>query len=177
MRYGHLAVIPHSSHRLAQVLPFHHDSEAESLVIQSLGKHLHNVPRQPLLQLQAGGAIADHAGDFADAEDTPFRAGNVGEVIPAEERQDMMLAHRIVVAAVEHNIRHALLIGECGDLRLLRRIVASEYLFPHPHNAVGSTDQALAVGVFADGADERFQRTDNIFCVWSDSFHFGCDLM
>ena len=88
-----------------------------------------------------------------------------------------MLAHRIVVAAVEHNIRQALLIGECGDLRLLRRIVASEYLFPHPHNAVGRADQSLAVGVFADGADERFQRTDNIFCVWSDSFHFGCDLM
>lgn len=98
-----------------------------------------------------------------------------------------MLAHRIEIATIKNEVGKLILILESGNLRLLGGIVATEYLSPHSDDAVGRSFQALTVGVFADIAKQEPQSflclilgdylTSRIFCVWSDSFHFGCDLM
>ena len=46
------------------MLPSHYDSESESIIIQSLRKHLHDVTSEPFLKLQSGSAVADHTSDL-----------------------------------------------------------------------------------------------------------------
>ena len=70
---------------------------------------------QPLLDLRAAGEQLDHPGELGQPED-PL-AGQVPDVRDADERQQVVLAHRLHRdGAGEHQLVVALVVGERGEL-------------------------------------------------------------
>ena len=106
----------------------------------------------------------------------------------------MMLAHGVVLSAIYDHLLFAVRVAEGRDGGFAFRAVATEYLLPHAHDAVGRFLQSFAFRVFAYGQEQgthgiahlcfrdavlQFQwgvfllchRTFSILWVWSESFH------
>ena len=123
------------------------------LVAEGFGEHLHDVVYQPLLHLQAGGAVVHCACYLRESENAALRIGQVGEPVFAEEGAAVVLADRVEGAGVHDHVvvdDSVLPVGEGGYLRLLCGVVAAEYLPEHPEHTVGGVPESGPVGVFAD---------------------------
>ena len=108
---------------------------------------------EPLLHLEPAGEDVHDAGHLGEADD--LAVGDVGDVGPAEERQHVVLAHRVQLDVPHHD--HAL-------VGLLEHGVADDVLDRHPValgepaerrlDPLGGLEQPVALRVLAQRGED-----------------------
>jgi hypothetical protein len=96
-RDRHRVLLFDATHRHAQMRRFHHHGDAERANFFS--NRLRDLIRETFLDLKAASEDIDEARDLAEADDPSLR--NVGDVAPAEKRQQVMLAEAVEVDVLD----------------------------------------------------------------------------
>src|SRR5580700_10239492 len=150
--HGEGARLLDAAHGHAQVLGLDDDEDAprrEDLLdgVGDLGRHA-------LLDLEAAGVAVDEAGELGEAGDAAVLGRDVRDVGAAEERDEVVLAEGGEGDVTHHD--HLVVLGREGDLEVTGRVVveAGEELLVHGRDPVGRGEEAVAVGVLADGLEE-----------------------
>ena len=141
-----------AAHRHAEVLGLDHDEHA--LGAESGLDGVGDLAGEALLHLGAAGVAVDQAGELRQAGDAAVVAGDVGEVGPADERHEVVLAQRREGDVAHQD--HLVVMGLEGDLEVMVGVLEqpAEDLGVHGGDALGRALQAVAVGILADGDED-----------------------
>jgi hypothetical protein len=99
--------------------------------------------------LRAARVALDESGEFAEADDLSI--GEIGDVRPAGEREEMMLAEGLEFDVAEEDDLVVTFMEDGAEMEPGILIEAGEEFGIRPGDAVGGLEESLAVGVFTDG--------------------------
>ena len=127
------------------------DDHGHALGLELGHEQVGDLRGEAFLDLRAMGELVDDAGEFGDSHDLAI--GEVGDVGLPLEGHEVVLAHGVEGDVAEDD-QLVVTLGE-GGREMLGRIFpqAAEQLGVHLGDAFGGLTQPLAVGVFADGAE------------------------
>ena len=129
------------------------DKDHHALGLQLLHKGVGDLGGEPLLQLEPLGEHLHRPGHLAQTHHFPV--GDIGDGRRAIEGQHVVLAEGIEVDVLLHD--HVVVVHVEALFQVLGRVVgiAPGQLLIHPGDAVRGLQQALAIDVLADPAEDQ----------------------
>ena len=129
----------------------HHDGDAVGL--ETIHERLRDLGRQVFLNLQTARENIDNARHLREADDFPVR--NVGNVGAADEREQMMLAHRVKLDVLnQNNLARVGIENRVVDDLFHALAIALGEKFHRPGRTCRRPCQSLTRRILSDGVEQ-----------------------